>query len=126
MQHVIIRNAPRAIDTEEQLTTALFEMAIAGEAETAVWNGAADCADAYRGGEVLRINSLTDLLAVLKEAENAAEHIVEDADLSGLPSFGGDAPDDTAEVWSWDAENLLVGRCISEMRIVPRDEVSAC
>jgi hypothetical protein len=30
-------------------------------------------------------------------------------DMSALPTFGGDAPDDTAEVWSWDATSLLVG-----------------
>ena len=26
-----------------------------------------------------------------------------------LPLFGGEAPDDTAGVWSWDAASLLVG-----------------
>jgi hypothetical protein len=44
-------------------------------------------------------------------------------DLTDLPTFGGQEPDDTAAVWSWDAERLLVGLCVSEFRIQPRDEL---
>ena len=44
-------------------------------------------------------------------------------DLTDLPTFGGQEPDDTAAVWSWDAERLLVGLCVSKFRIQPRDEL---
>lgn len=42
-------------------------------------------------------------------------------DLCALPTFGGDEPNDTAGVWSWDAKRLLVGegRC-AEWRIIER------
>ena len=41
-------------------------------------------------------------------------------DMTGLPTFGGEAPADTSGVWSWSASRLLVGACISEMQIVAR------
>ena len=37
-----------------------------------------------------------------------------------LPTYGGDTPDDTREVWSWDAGRLLVGTCASDLEIVAR------
>lgn len=37
-----------------------------------------------------------------------------------LPAFGGSAPDDTAGVWSWDEDRVLVGSCADDYRIVPR------
>jgi len=40
-------------------------------------------------------------------------------DWSSLPTFGGREPNDTAEVWSWDATHLLVGDQ-QELEIVPR------
>lgn len=39
-----------------------------------------------------------------------------------LPTFGGDWPNDTREVWSWDKRSLIVGRCVDELQIVPRDD----
>lgn len=39
-----------------------------------------------------------------------------------LPTFGGEEPTDTYQVWSWDAERLIVGSCSDELRIVSRDE----
>jgi len=33
------------------------------------------------------------------------EHVV---DLCALPTFGGEAPDDTEGVWSWDEGNVLL------------------
>lgn len=30
-------------------------------------------------------------------------------DICALPTFGGEPPADTQEVWSWDEDNLLVG-----------------
>lgn len=43
-----------------------------------------------------------------------------DADGSGLQTFGGEQPDDTSGVWSWDATRLLVGDGWDEMDIVER------
>ena len=35
----------------------------------------------------------------------------ETVDYSDLPTYGGPAPADTSEVWSWDEGRLLVGVC---------------
>lgn len=37
-----------------------------------------------------------------------------------MPDFGGDEPDCTAGVWSWDETHLLVGDCASELELVTR------
>lgn len=39
---------------------------------------------------------------------------------SSLPTFGGEEPADTQEVWSWDETRLLVGTCASDLEIVDR------
>lgn len=39
-----------------------------------------------------------------------------------LPAFGGEAPANTLEVWSWDADRLLVGLCADDLRIVSRED----
>lgn len=41
-----------------------------------------------------------------------------------LPTFGGEEPENTEEVWSWDAENLLVGTCSEDYMVVSRKEVT--
>lgn len=41
-------------------------------------------------------------------------------DWTSLPTFGGEEPADTDEIWSWDADSLLVGSCASELEIIPR------
>jgi hypothetical protein len=43
-----------------------------------------------------------------------------ECDWTSLPTFGGNEPADTVEVWSWDADRLIVGKCYSDIRIVPR------
>ena len=37
-----------------------------------------------------------------------------------LPTFGGETPPDTREVWSWDAGRMIVGTCAGDLRIVSR------
>ncbi len=37
-----------------------------------------------------------------------------------LPCYGGTQPKNTLEVWSWDADRLLVGACATELEIVSR------
>lgn len=39
---------------------------------------------------------------------------------TNLPTFGGDAPDDTEGVWSWNETHLIVGTCVSDLEIVER------
>lgn len=41
-------------------------------------------------------------------------------DYGELPAFGGDAPADTAGVWSWDDTRLLVGAGRDDLRIIRR------
>jgi hypothetical protein len=41
-------------------------------------------------------------------------------DWTSLPTFGGEIPDNTVEVWSWDADEMLVGTCPDDLQLVPR------
>ena len=116
MSYIIINGKRREVETLEQITTALFEMAIAGKTCCT----ATDDTGADAGAVALR--SLDDLLEALQVAAEVAPEVTRDADLSSLPTFGGDEPSDTNEVWSWDAERLLVGQCVSDMHIIPRGQ----
>jgi len=42
-------------------------------------------------------------------------------DWTSLPTFGGDEPDVTACVWSWDQTRMIVGTCPDDIQIVERD-----
>tara|TARA_R100001510_G_C7583814_1_gene155850 strand:+ start:479 stop:706 length:228 start_codon:yes stop_codon:yes gene_type:complete len=61
------------------------------------------------------ITNLDDLLTYIKS------NIVDDRDMCNLPSFGGEAPSDTTEIWSWDEERLIIGSCQDEYEIVTRE-----
>ena len=37
-----------------------------------------------------------------------------------LPTFGGDEPENTDGVWSWDETRLIVGTCSDDVEIVSR------
>lgn len=39
---------------------------------------------------------------------------------ASLPTFGGETPSSTAEVWSWDEGRLMVGTCTRDLEIVDR------
>lgn len=45
-----------------------------------------------------------------------------DREWTRLPVFGGEEPGDTSGVWSWDADDLLVGSCRDELEIISRQE----
>ncbi len=60
------------------------------------------------------VNDLEELLGAIRAA-----HIELTAD---LPTFGGDPPDDTHGVWSWDVSSLLVGDRMTDLEIITRDE----
>ena len=44
-----------------------------------------------------------------------------DPDWTGLPTFGGEAPDDTRGIWSWDETRLIVGTCADDLEIMERN-----
>jgi hypothetical protein len=70
-------------------------------------------------------------LSALCEAVNAAStHIVQNdlgdldnyVDMSSLPTFGGAEPRDTHEIWSWDAEDLMMVGPDGKFVLVSREE----
>lgn len=74
--------------------------------------------------EIEPINPMADILTLedLREAMLLEEDSVMECGKwrSDLPTFGGEAPSDTRGIWSWDAQNLLIGTCAEDLRIVPR------
>jgi len=75
------------------------------------------------------INAATNLEELL-EAITAEYHALseedrKDLDLTGLPTYGGEAPADTMYVWSWDEDRLLVGERVEDFHIVTRAEWDA-
>jgi hypothetical protein len=74
----------------------------------------------------LKSKNLDELLQNLREIADAdgTRDWAENAgiDLTSLPTFGGDEPDDTGGVWSWDENRLLVGDgSFEDWEIVSRD-----
>lgn len=63
---------------------------------------------------------LNDLHEAKRQAEEVGDTFTDPIDYAGLPTFGGEAPDDTAGVWSWDAERILVGA--GDWEIVARED----
>ena len=51
--------------------------------------------------------NLEELLEALNSYDDDETKIDEVADLPGLPTFGGDEPENTDGIWSWDADNLI-------------------
>ncbi len=66
----------------------------------------------------ITVNSLDELLDVLCDRDIE----IDSQTMTSLPTFGGDEPSDTVEVWSWDEDNLIVGGCADDYRIVSRSE----
>ena len=62
---------------------------------------------------------LCDALRYLKE-EDPHNDLFYSNDLTSLPTFGGEEPADTTDIWSWDSENFLVYE--DEWRISPRSD----
>ncbi len=83
---------------------------------------------------ILTATTLHELLTALNAAGNEIKRLQangEDAgaliadygrSVSECPSFGGDEPEDTAGVWSWDETHLLVGEGWGGLEIVARGE----
>lgn len=69
---------------------------------------------------VLNAANLDDLFAALR-AWNASGADLDEAgfDMTALPVFG-DEPTNTSGVWSWDADRIIVGASLDEIRIEAR------
>ena len=70
------------------------------------------------GYEFHSIDSLEDLLEYLKDWNDEYTQMM----MADLPVFGGEEPSNTSEIWSWDLNNLLVGTCSEDFRIISRKE----
>ena len=85
-----------------------------------------DCwGDEPRQAEANRApENLDEMLTVLRANANwpGAPMAGGELDWTSLPVFGGPEPDNTIEVWSWDAQRLLVGTHQGDLEIVERTE----
>jgi hypothetical protein len=133
--YVIIKppNRPsyrRSVNTPDGIATAYFEMVCAGGTHAGIWP---DKGEKVPPTAVLEVNTLDDLLEVLQTAHALAPDIVNAADLSGMPSFGGadvtvDEGHDIAsdeQVLSWDEGRVLLVNDLASFRIVPRYGVAS-
>ena len=68
-------------------------------------------------------NTLQELLDLMRDGD---PYVFDDrGDWStSLPNFGGEEPEDTTHVWSWDETHLLVGTCADDLRLVPHGDIS--
>jgi len=60
--------------------------------------------------------NLDDLI----ESVRAGEYT--DRQMTDLPTYGGEEPESTEGVWSWDATRLLIGACPDDFHIVDRED----
>lgn len=110
------------------MTTYLIEQTTSGHAfgfyeggteEEAIRAMHADAGDASTeadpGLRAYGVDSLDDLHKLLRECGSLPDRVMET-----LPTFGGEEPESTSGVWSWDEKRLLVGTCASDLQIVPR------
>lgn len=58
---------------------------------------------------VLNAQTLQQICDALNdfEPEFFGQRLEDVVDLSGLPTFGGEAPADTSEIWAWDSQYFL-------------------
>lgn len=73
---------------------------------------------------ITNAKDLPELLKAMQEIQDECRENETDSeaiyDITSLPTFGGTEPSNTAGIWSWDEQNLLVGDCLDEMKITPR------
>ena len=60
----------------------------------------------------------------MQNLNDVFEAMKKNADLNweDLPSWG-EEPENTQQVWSWDAKRAIVGTCAGDIEIVDRDEI---
>ena len=64
--------------------------------------------------------SLNALMQALRDTRSLTSEEQDEINWTDLQTFGGDEPSSTAEVWSWDADSLLVGACADDLEIISR------
>lgn len=64
--------------------------------------------------------NLTALLQALRDTRSLTSEEQDEIDWTDLQTFGGDEPDSTSGVWSWNASSLIVGTCAGDINIVSR------
>lgn len=65
------------------------------------------------------LDELLDLLQKHNALDENSGWTKYELDLCNLPKFGGNEPDDTAGIWSWDKNRLLIGES-ANFKIVSR------
>jgi hypothetical protein len=60
-------------------------------------------------------------MQALRDTRSLTSEEQDEINWTDLQTFGGDEPDSTAAIWSWDAANLLVGTCADDLKIVGRN-----
>lgn len=116
MAYVKIKNTARNVDTEDQILTARFEMALAGIVSADVYDG-----DIYDTGEELHsAGTLDELCELLREVRRECPDVYGHADFSSLPTYGGETPHQTMGIWSWDDTRKMVDCDFDGFKIVDR------
>lgn len=79
---------------------------------------------AFEATEILtQATSLKGLFDAMRETyEAAAADDRKNIDWSALPTFGGEEIEQPYCVWSWDAENIIIGESVDDLRIMSRTE----
>jgi len=77
--------------------------------------------------KIQNASSLGALLNAVNEAESYMKgkdigNLDNYLELSQLQTFGGEAPRDISEIWSWDVDDLMVVGPDGNFVLVPRDE----
>ena len=77
-----------------------------------------------------KIENLDELLKVLRglPTDDQSEYCEAvglptsqgECDWAGLPTFGGTEPRDTAGIWSWDSDRVLIGEGLADLAIERR------
>lgn len=87
------------------------------------------CCDCERGRGAWRCNECKGRLRELHRdqldsLDDLLEAMLEGVDVGpwdDLPVFGGEDPEDTRCVWSWDVDRMIVGTCADDLEIVSRE-----
>ena len=67
---------------------------------------------------MLKLEEITTLEELLEFLQNED---ITNIDMSDLPTFGGDIPQTTECIWSWDNDNIIIGECADDFQIVSRN-----
>ena len=116
--YVLINDQPYPTDTDDEIAAARMKLAEYGFRVGVVYAGDPECPDSYANGQLLHPaeDALDQLLAQVKDGGREID--------DRLPTFGGDDPEDTYGVWSWDKARLMVGTCGADMEIISRGDGS--